>query len=681
MRGGHVLTARDRSRTGPPLAVAAIVLASIGVCAAALLVPSTLVVDALPGLPAPDRLTPWALTLVRLLSRLAQIGTTGGLLVALLVPADRGTLSPQGWLAGRWAARAALVWAITQILALVLFTAEFLSLRPSQLSVDMVVSAARDVEAGRQIVSVAVLALAAAVVAMLATTLRAIALAGVLALSAVVPQAAAGHASSGGDHQIAVSSLVVHIGGSVLWGGGLCALVLLSRRLSAPQLAATARRFSGWAGPAALLVLASGVAGAVVRLPSLSALIDSTYGRLVLLKALASTLLLAAGAWHRRRSLAGLDLGRRTAFLRLAGGEVVVLALTFGLAGALARTPPPPTGEATSVGEALLGFGMPPRIAMNHVLQDWYPEPLFIALSLSAAAAYIAGYVRLRRRGDRWPAYRVVCWLGGWMVVVAATSSGLARYAPILSWVHMVQHLALSLYAAPLLVVAAPVTLALRALRASPRGQHGPRELLLSALGSPATRVLTHPATAWILFVLAPFAVYFTGIYGWSLRYHFGHLALSLHFLVAGVLYFAVLIGTDPLPRRVGYPIRALMLVFAVIIHALLGASMTELSTGLAPQWFELIDRPWGPSPPDDARIAGAVLYVFGELPFVTVLLVLISQWMSSDEREQRRRDRAADMPGTAEADALAAYNSYLAGLAGGERPEPPRSQDGAPRS
>ena len=51
------------------------------------------------------------------------------------------------------------------------------------------------------------------------------------------------------------------------------------------------------------------------------------------------------------------------------------------------------------------------------------------------------------------------------------------------------------------------------------------------------------------------------------------------------------------------------------------------------------------------------------------ILLVLVLEWASSDEREQRRRDRAADIKGSAEADAYEAYNAMLARLADGDRP------------
>ena len=62
--------------------------------------------------------------------------------------------------------------------------------------------------------------------------------------------------------------------------------------------------------------------------------------------------------------------------------------------------------------------------------------------------------------------------------------------------------------------------------------------------------MLTHPLVALAIFVSGPFLVYFTGLFEYAMRNHTAHLVMSVHFLLAGYLFYEVLIGIDPLPKR-----------------------------------------------------------------------------------------------------------------------------------
>src|SRR6202008_2122837 len=99
------------------------------------------------------------------------------------------------------------------------------------------------------------------------------------------------------------------------------------------------------------------------------------------------------------------------------------------------------------------------------------------------ALVYLAGVHRLHRRGDAWPKGRTFAWVCGCAVLLIATSSGIGRYMPAMFSMHMAAHMLLSMLTPILLVLGAPVTLALRALPAAGRGEPpGPREWLLAAL-------------------------------------------------------------------------------------------------------------------------------------------------------------------------------------------------------
>jgi len=123
---------------------------------------------------------------------------------------------------------------------------------------------------------------------------------------------------------------------AVLWVGGLAALALLRR---SSGLASAAMRFSPMALGCAIVVGGSGAVSAYLRLEDLEQLWTTGYGALLVGKALALALLVAAGAAHRRRNLAALASGSPQAFRSLAVGEVAVMAAALGLAVALSRTP------------------------------------------------------------------------------------------------------------------------------------------------------------------------------------------------------------------------------------------------------------------------------------------------------------------------------------------------------
>lgn len=156
----------------------------------------------------------------------------------------------------------------------------------------------------------------------------------VIALLGMLTPGVTGHASSSASHEVAVTTVALHVAAASLWVGGLGALlVLLGRRR---ELLATALpRFSTLAGFCLATVTVSGVLTAQVRLGSWAALFFTGYGALVIAKAGALVLLGGLGLLTRRRMAAG-----RVPVLRWAGIEVTLMAVTLGLAAALSQTAP-----------------------------------------------------------------------------------------------------------------------------------------------------------------------------------------------------------------------------------------------------------------------------------------------------------------------------------------------------
>ncbi|MFN8074243.1 MAG: cytochrome c oxidase assembly protein [Kineosporiaceae bacterium] len=512
-------------------------------------------------------------------------------------------------------------------------------------------------------VSVAVLVATCAVAA---RTLRAAGLITLLALSGLVPPALAGHSAQLGGHETAVTSLGLHLLGVTVWAGGLLALLVLSRSLAARELTVAVARWSPLALVGLVLVAASGLVNAAIRVPLPEGL-DSAYAAVVVAKLVAVIALGGFGWWHRRVTMPALREGRPRAFARLAAVEALVMAAAVGLGAGLSRTAPPAAGAAVELSrvESLTGYPLPPPITFSRWFTVWQPDLLWVVVTALMAGLYLAGAVRLHRRGDRWPVGRTITWLCGVAVVVWVTCAGPAAYGRTMFSTHMVGHMTLSMVAPLLLVLGAPVTLALRALRPRADGTRGPREWLLAVVESRWLRVMSHPVVAGFLFAGSLIGFYYSPLFGLALRTHVGHELMHVHFLAAGYVFAWVLIGVDPGPARPPYPLRLLVLFATMAFHSFFGISLLGGTTVLEADWFgQLVGegaRTWGRGLLADQRYGGGLAWGLGEIPTVALAIVMAVQWAMSDDREARRRDRAADRDGDAE---LVAYNRMLAGLA-----------------
>jgi cytochrome c oxidase assembly factor CtaG len=403
-------------------------------------------------------------------------------------------------------------------------------------------------------------------------------------------------------------------------------------------------------------------------------LFSTTYGALVVGKAAALAVLGALGLVHRRRTVARAAAGATGALVRLGAVEILLMLATIGLAVALGRSAPPGTASAPpSRTEVLIGYDLAAPPTFARLALDWRFDLLFGTAAVALAAVYVVGVVRLRRRGDAWPVGRTVGWLVGCATLLAATSSGVGRYAPAMFSVHMAQHMLLSMLVPILLVLGAPVTLALRALPPAGRSRPpGAREWLLAAVHSPPARWFTHPLVALPLFVGSYYALYFSGLFASALPEHPAHVLMKLHFLLTGLAFFWPLIGIDPAPRRLEPAGRLGILFASVPFHAFFGVALMSSATVIGDGFYRALALPWVPDPLRDQQLGGGLAWASGELPLLLVVIVLLVQWSRQDERSARRDDRRADADGDAD---LTAYNDMLRRLATAGQPSGAESE------
>ncbi|MEE2031870.1 cytochrome c oxidase assembly protein [Rhodococcus chondri] len=622
------------------------------------------------GIPDPGALTTYGLPAVRAMSEIAAVLTIGSLFFAafLVPPQADGVLDVGGYRAVRTAGVAAIVWAVTAAMLVPLILSDTSgqplaeAIKPENLW-----QGVGQIETALAWAWTTVLAAITAMLIRLAVRWSWTPYLLLLSLVTLMPVALTGHSASGGSHDMATNSLVLHLVAASVWTGGLFMLFAHAWRGGAyTDLAA--RRFSVVAGIAFAVMALSGVINAAVRVP-FEDLTTTTYGRLVIAKAVALIALGVFGWMQRRRALPALeaDPTNRLALVRFTAVEAIILAATVGLAVGLGRTPPPAPDAPPTLLEVELGYNLDaaPTFA-NLFFGPWRLDLIFGTAALVLAAAYALGLWTLRRRGDSWPVGRSIAWVAGCFVLLVTTSAGVGMYSPAMFSVHMGAHMAMSMLIPVLLALGGAMTLALRAFRPAGRGAPpGMREWILEFLHSPPSRFFTHPIVSSVMFVGGFYALYLGGIFTAFADSHSAHVLMNLHFLLSGYLFYWVVIGVDPSPRDL-QPVTKLAMVFGSLpFHAFFGVTLMSMGSVMAESYYRGLGLPWNSDLFSDQKVGGGIAWSAGEIPLVLVMLALLVQWSRSDKRTARRVDRAAERDHDAD---LAAHNAMFAELARRDR-------------
>ncbi len=627
------------------------------------------------GLPEPGRLTTWGLPVLNLLDNLLAVLVVGSLLVPLLTmrrPDEEVRGRP--FRALRAVRGLALAWALVTAGLIVLNVSDQFAVPVWRLTPDLIGQVLTQSDQGVALFVQLLLVTALGVASRWVLEPREVAAVLALAFAALVPAVLTGHAASSGSHDTAVVSMLVHVWGVVLWMGGV---VALAWHLGSDdeRRALAARRFSPLAAWCFALVGISGAVNAAVRLGSFSALVSTGYGAGVLAKVVALVVLGVVAANLRRRirtapRVAGGAGERPTpaaaargVLLRLLSLETAVLAAALGLGVALSRTPTPVGEPYTSTAESLLGGPLPPAPTLGRLLWSFTPSGVGLLVVGLGAALYLRGVLRLRRRGDHWSLGRTASWFAGLVALGYVTFGGLGVYSHVAFSAHMAGHMVLSMVVPILLVVGAPITLALRALPGPDvPGGVGPRQMLASLLRSRFVAFWVHPVVASLLFVTSLYGVYFSGLFGALMMSHLGHALMEVHFLLTGYLFFEVLIGDAPIPRRLPHLARLGLLIVVMPFHAFFSIAVMDTEPAIGGEFYALLDRPWASDLLRDQYVGGSIAWGLGEVPIVMVVIVVLVQWFRSDRSQAARSDARADRDDDAE---LRAYNERLTALAG----------------
>lgn len=632
----------------------------------------------------PGALTRWGLPVAKVLNNTAAAGTIGALVFAVVMlprtvstkgrkPRDDAAEHPAFARVLLLASVSAVVWTLGA-LGVMVFTysdAAGLPLSTDPAYTQGLAAFLTDFSTGRAWLVTSIVSAVLATILFGVRSQTGLALTMVLALLNLLPMALIGHSASGNDHNAAVNSIALHLVGVCLWVGGIISLAVVSGKLG-EQTLPVLKRFSALAGFAFILVVASGVINASLRITDLAQL-SSPWGLLVTFKTIATLLLGGIGWMHRQwiipqleavSSTAASRLSARRVLWQLVSVELVIMGAVSGVAGALGRTAPPRAEELpTEAGPAriLTGYDLPPEPTAGRWLSEWRPDWLWITVALTLGVVYILGMVKLHRRGDSWSPLKLISWLVGLALLTYFTSGAPAIYGMVLFSAHMIDHMALTMVVPLFLVLGAPVTLALKALGARRDGTRGLREWILVIVHSWPSRIITHPLFAAGNFVASIIVFYYSPLFGFALREHVGHELMITHFLITGYIFVLSMIGSDPVPFRAPYPLRILLLFATMAFHAFFGVTLMGSTSLLEASWFGNMGREWGASALADQQVGGAVTWGVGELPTLLLAIGVAIMWSRSDAREMKRKDRAADRNNDAD---LTAYNSMFADLA-----------------
>lgn len=285
--------------------------------------------------------------------------------------------------------------------------------------------------------------------------------------------------------------------------------------------------------------------------------------------------------------------------------------------------------------------------ATTTVLTAWTFDPLPCIAILGAAAAYgwAVREVNSRTSGRRWPARHTLSFMAALAITWIVLLGPVGVYDDTFFWAHMVQHIALMMLVAPLLLLGAPVLLVLRVSTPAVR-----RRYVMPVLRSRVMGALTNPIVGWLVFVGVLMGTHFSPFYEFALEHPLVHQFVEHPlYLFAALVFYYPLLSDAPGPRRVPYGLRAVSLFSMMFPETMTGFFIYASSSVLYPH-FVAVHRPFGPSPLVDQQLGGSLMWG-GSMLIDSVWVVLaVTDWLRSETRLAERIDLQTmrDLPAAA---------------------------------
>lgn len=613
----------------------------------------------LPGRAEADPTTGLLSCLADLAARLTATAALGlAAALAALVPLQDGRITTASNLLARLLGRVAQLWFVSSLL-MTFVNSAFTAGVPLSLTLRLEIwwYLLGNTPSSIAWLANAVVALVTAVVAYRARRASAFALVWVAGAAVTIFVAVTGNVSVGLDHDWATDAAATATAAGVLlasaaWGLLAAALVGVPpepglrayHRLELPLLVLLALGYSlvawqqlagqaPWAEPAGIPILAGG----------------------------AVWLGLLGNWWWRRRNWPKVGEPQLNSLAR----DAALVILAVACLSAAAHLPPPRFLVPQTSQVNYLGYDVDVPATFALLAGPGRPNLLWALLCALAISGYLWGVGVVRRSGRSWPVSRTIFWLAGWLLMLYLATSGLWMYSTaVFSW-HMLVHMTVNMMVPVLCVLGAPLSLWALARTAPGERPRGLADLLAEVGQNRLVRVLLSPPVLWLNYVSSLFLVYFTPLFGWLMRYHWAHQLMLLHFMVAGYLFFNMLVGPDRGLWRLPYLVKFALLISVMPFHAIFAVGIMMSRTVIGESFYRAIDVSWVSDLLADQNIAGQITWFTGEVPAFIAVVLLAAQWFREDTDQAKAED---DLVTTGDDDELDAYNDMLAQLAERDR-------------
>ena len=255
---------------------------------------------------------------------------------------------------------------------------------------------------------------------------------------------------------------------------------------------------------------------------------------------------------------------------------------------------------------------------MDAIRWDFTPHELFVVAAL--AGAYAIGV-----RGEVVPRWRLACFGGGLLLVLAASATPLDSLATTsLLSAHLLQNVVFAEWAPALVVLGVPAGLAARL---------GRRRLI---------RVLTHPAVALPLWLATYAAWHLPVAYDTALRHQSSllHLEHASYFATGLLFWWPVL---QDAPHRLSAAARAAYVLAAFVFAGPIGIVLSLLSSP-AYDFYAAAPDMWGLSDLADQQIAGVTMSVEQAVVFFCVAAFFVLRQLRAEEAREARLEESSQI-------------------------------------
>ncbi|MFE2283906.1 cytochrome c oxidase assembly protein [Streptomyces sp. NPDC059443] len=280
-----------------------------------------------------------------------------------------------------------------------------------------------------------------------------------------------------------------------------------------------------------------------------------------------------------------------------------------------------------------------PELTVGRFLSSWEPDVPALLLIAALGGLYAWGLLRLRRRGEAWPAARTAAFvLLGLGTIAVATMSALAVYDRALFWPAALQNVLLDLIAPLGLALGDPLQLAVRALPERAASRVG------RVMTGRLVRLFTFPLVSTVLVLATELTVYFTPYFETALGNSWLHELMYLQLLLTGSLFvIPVLTHEQALPAWCTHPVRAGLVFLDGVVDAVPGLVVMTHGTLIAGAWYLHHAPSWAPEIHQDQQLGGGAMLATAELVSVPFLLVILAQWVRTERAQRVVLDRRLD--------------------------------------